>query len=150
MDPMVVGYVGAGLLFVFLGIGIPVGVAMGVIGVGGMLLGAGELFAWGQLRNLPFWVVNNYAFAVLPMFVLMGVLAESSGVTRDVFYSSDLWLRRFRGGPLSGGHCRFGGFRRHFRINNRQRGRIHAYRVSADAQVWLLAQPFYWCNCRFR
>ena len=98
MDPILVGYAGAGLLFVFLAIGIPVGVAMGIVGVGGMLLGAGELFTWGQLRVLPFWVVNNYAFAVLPMFVLMGILAEASGITRDVFYSSDLWLRRFRGG----------------------------------------------------
>lgn len=98
MDPIVVGYIGAGLLFVFLAIGIPVGVAMGAIGIGGMLLGVGELFTWGQLRVLPFWVVNNYAFAVLPMFVLMGILAESSGITRDVFFASDLWLRRFRGG----------------------------------------------------
>ena len=98
MDPVLIGYLGAGLLFVFLAIGIPVGIAMGVIGIGGMLLGAGELFTWGQLKVLPFWVVNNYAFAVLPMFVLMGILAESSGITRDVFYASDLWLRRFRGG----------------------------------------------------
>ena len=98
MDPIVVGYFGAGLLFVFLAIGIPVGVAMGAIGIGGMLLGVGELFTWGQLRVLPFWVVNNYAFAVLPMFVLMGILAESSGITRDVFFASDLWLRKFRGG----------------------------------------------------
>ncbi len=98
MDPVLVGYLGAGLLLFFLAAGIPVGVAMGAIGIGGMLLGAGELFTWGQLKVLPFWVVNNYAFAVLPMFVLMGVLAESSGITRDVFYASDLWLRRFRGG----------------------------------------------------
>ena len=34
----------------------------------------------GQLRTLPFAVVNNYAFAVLPMFVLMGVLAEAAGL----------------------------------------------------------------------
>ena len=98
MDPIIVGYAGAGLLFVFLAIGIPVGVAMAAIGIGGMILGAGELLTWGQLRVLPFWVVNNYAFAVLPMFVLMGVMAEASGITRDVFYASDLWLRRLRGG----------------------------------------------------
>lgn len=98
MDPIIVGYAGAGLLFVFLAIGIPVGVAMAAIGISGMLLGAGELLTWGQLRVLPFWVVNNYAFAVLPMFVLMGVMAEASGITRDVFYASDLWLRRLRGG----------------------------------------------------
>ena len=71
---------------------------MAAIGISGMLLGAGELLTWGQLRVLPFWVVNNYAFAVLPMFVLMGVMAEASGITRDVFYASDLWLRRLRGG----------------------------------------------------
>ena len=50
---MLVGYVGAGLLFVLLAVGIPVGVAMGAIGIGGMLLGAGELFTWGQLKVLP-------------------------------------------------------------------------------------------------
>ena len=71
---------------------------MAAIGISGMILGAGELLTWGQLRVLPFWVVNNYAFAVLPMFVLMGVMAEASGITRDVFYASDLWLRRLRGG----------------------------------------------------
>ncbi|MGI9301667.1 MAG: TRAP transporter large permease [Gammaproteobacteria bacterium] len=98
MEPIFIGYAGAALLFVFLALGIPVGVAMGIIGVGGMLLGAGQALTFGQLRVLPFWVVNNYAFAVLPMFVLMGVLAEASGVTRQVFTAADLWLRRFRGG----------------------------------------------------
>ena len=85
-------------LFVLLALGIPVGVSMGVIGVAGMLLGAGEALTFGQLRTLPFAVVNNYAFAVLPMFVLMGVLAEAAGLTSQVFHAADLWLRRFRGG----------------------------------------------------
>ena len=98
MEPLTIGYAGAGLLFVFLAFGIPVGVAMGVIGIGGMLLGAGPLLTMGQLRVLPFGVVNNYGFAVLPMFVLMGVLAESSGITADVFRAANLWLRRLRGG----------------------------------------------------
>ena len=98
MEPLTIGYLGAGLLFVFLAAGIPVAVSMGIIGIGGMLFGAGPLLTMGQLRVLPFWVVNNYAFAVLPMFVLMGVLAETSGITAQVFRAADLWLRRFRGG----------------------------------------------------
>ncbi len=98
MDPLTIGYAGAALLFVFLAAGIPVSVSMGVIGIGGMLLGAGPLLTMGQLSVLPFWVVNNYGFAVLPMFVLMGVLAEASGITTQVFHAADLWLRRFRGG----------------------------------------------------
>ncbi len=98
MDPLYIGYGGAILLFVFLAAGIPVGVAMGTIGIAGMYLAAGPALTAGQLTVLPFWVVNNYAFAVLPMFVLMGVLAETSGITDRVFYAADLWLRRFRGG----------------------------------------------------
>ena len=98
MDPLWIGYIGAGLLFVFLALGIPVGVSMGVIGIGGMLIGAGQALTFGQLQTLPFAVVNNYGFAVLPMFVLMGVLAEVAGLTSQVFHTADLWLRRFRGG----------------------------------------------------
>jgi tripartite ATP-independent transporter DctM subunit len=98
VDALLIGYSGALLLFLFLAAGIPVGVAMGVIGIGGMYFGAGEALMFGQLQTLPFAVVNNYAFGVLPMFVLMGVLAEASGLTSQVFYAADLWLRRLRGG----------------------------------------------------
>lgn len=98
MDPLFIGYAGAALLFLSLAVGIPVGVAMGLIGIGGMLFGVGTAMTMGQLRTLPFAVVNNYAFAVLPMFVLMGTLAEASGLTRQVFHAADMWLRRFRGG----------------------------------------------------
>jgi len=98
VDPLVVGYLGVGLLFLFLATGVPVGVAMGAVAIVGMLLGAGEAMAFGQLRTLPFAVVNNYAFAVLPMFVLMGTMAEASALTTEVFAAADLWLRRVRGG----------------------------------------------------
>lgn len=98
MDPLTLGYVCVGLLFVFLALGVPVGVAMGILGVGGMFVGFGENFAFGQLRTLPYAVVSNYAFAVLPLFVLMGVLAEAAGITAQLFYAADLWLRRLRGG----------------------------------------------------
>jgi tripartite ATP-independent transporter DctM subunit len=98
MDPLVVGYASVFFLFFFLAIGIPVPVAMGVVGVAGMYLGIGDLFVIGQLRSLPFATVNEYGLAVLPMFVLMGVLAEASGITTELFKTADMWLRRFKGG----------------------------------------------------
>ena len=97
-DPLIVGYAGVILLFLFLGLGVPVAVAMGVVGICGMYFGVGELFVIGQLRTLPFATVNSYGLAVLPLFVLMGVLAEASGITTEVFRTADLWLRRFKGG----------------------------------------------------
>lgn len=98
MDPITIAYLSGGCLLAFLALGIPVGVAMGLVGIGGMYLALGPNFAFGQMRTLPFAVVNDYSLAVLPMFVLMGVLAEASGVTAEVFRVADLWLRRFKGG----------------------------------------------------
>ena len=98
MDPVTVGYLAVIALFVCLAIGVPVAVSMGLVGIVGMYLAVGDLFAIGQLRSLPFATVNEYGLAVLPMFVLMGVLAEASGITTELFKAADLWLRRFRGG----------------------------------------------------
>ena len=97
-DPLIVGYAGVILLFLFLGLGVPVAVSMGVVGICGMYFGAGDLFVIGQLRSLPFATVNSYGLAVLPLFVLMGVLAEASGITTELFRTADLWLRRLKGG----------------------------------------------------
>ena len=41
LDPLIVGYTGVILLFVFLGLGVPVAVAMGVVGIFGMYFGIG-------------------------------------------------------------------------------------------------------------
>ncbi len=98
MDFTTVGYISIGLLFVTLALGVPVAVAMGASGIVGMMLGPGANFLAGQLSSLPYAVTGNYAFAVLPLFVLMGVLAERSGITEEVFRAADVWLRQFKGG----------------------------------------------------
>jgi len=85
-------------LAVLLALGVPVGVAMGLVGAAGMWLVLGPTLAIGQLKSLPFAVVNDFSLAVLPMFVLMGVLAEASGLTWALFRAAELWLRGVRGG----------------------------------------------------
>lgn len=98
MDPLTVGYICVGLLFLFLAAGMPVAVAMAAVGIGGMYFGIGESFTFGQLRTLPYAVTSNYSYAVLPLFVLMGVLARTAGITAEVFHAADLWMRKIRGG----------------------------------------------------
>ncbi len=98
MSAVTIGYLSATLLLLLLALGVPVAVAMGAVGIGGLLLGVGVNLTVAQLSSLPFAVVNNYDFAVLPMFVLMGVLAEASGMTQQLFNACNLWLRRVRGG----------------------------------------------------
>ena len=98
MDPLTVGYTCVGLLVGALAIGIPVAAAMGLVGVGGMIVAIGEPFAFGQLQTLPYEVTSNYAYAVLPLFVLLGTIAGHSGITSELFEAGNAWLRRTRGG----------------------------------------------------
>ncbi|MCL4765855.1 MAG: TRAP transporter large permease [Hyphomicrobiaceae bacterium] len=98
MELLTVGYICIGALFVLLFAGIPVGIAMAVVGVGGMYFGVGPDFMLGQLRSLPYAVTSNYAYAILPLFVVMGIFAELAGLTESIFRAADIWLRRVRGG----------------------------------------------------
>lgn len=98
MELAAAAYLSCILLLIFLFGGVPVGVALGLSGIVGMYLGAGPAFLVGQISSLPYAVTSNYAYAVLPLFVLMGALAEIAGITDEVFRAADLWLRRVRGG----------------------------------------------------
>lgn len=46
--------------------------------------------AWGQIRQ--------YMFGVIPLFVLMGMLANLSGASQELYDSASLLLKRVRGG----------------------------------------------------
>src|SRR5690348_1462768 len=98
MDSLTVGYICVALMILSLFAGIPVAAAMGTIAIAGMLAAVGDRFAFGQLRTLPYAVVSNYEYAVLPMFVLMGTIAGNSGMTERLFEAAEAWLRRLRGG----------------------------------------------------
>ena len=98
MDVALIGFSTVGGMILLLLAGVPVGVALGLAGVAGMYFGLTPAFAFGQLRSLPFSVSANYAFAILPLFVLMGIVAERSGITTKLFDAANVWLRSVRGG----------------------------------------------------
>ncbi len=43
-------------------------------------------------------VASNYSYMVIPLFLLMGAFATSSGLIENLYNSFDKWLRRFPGG----------------------------------------------------
>ena len=77
---------------------IAVGLLGKVLGPIGMVLTFGWTFALLQVQTLPFAVGANYAYAVLPLFVLMGSLAGVSGITTDLYRSAHRWFSGVRGG----------------------------------------------------
>ncbi len=100
MDPLWIGAAGFGVVFVLLFTGQPVAVALGVTGLGGLWLLEDAGFAFAVAKTLPYNALADYAWAVLPMFVLMGALAETGGLTTQLFRAAQAWLSWMRGGLL--------------------------------------------------
>lgn len=98
MDKSFIAVGGFVVLFALMAIRVPIGIAMGMVGVGGFAL----LTDWGPglrlLMHSPIRTVTDYNFSVIPMFVLMGAFASASGMSRELFRASNAWLGHFRGG----------------------------------------------------
>jgi TRAP-type C4-dicarboxylate transport system permease large subunit len=51
-----------------------------------------------MLSLAPYSSVANYVLTVVPLFVLMGHLANETGVGRELYATAQTWLRHRRGG----------------------------------------------------
>jgi tripartite ATP-independent transporter DctM subunit len=85
-------------LFAMIMIRVPIGIAMGLVGVGGFAAITGLTPALNLLKTSPVRTVTDYNLSLIPMFILMGVLATHSGMSRELFRAGHAWLGRFRGG----------------------------------------------------
>lgn len=97
LDPLTIGALAIVAMLVISLLGVPVGIAMGSVAIVGLWITGGPAFAIGMLTNLPFATASDYTFVVIPMFVLMGVIASSSGITTELFKFSNLILRSAHG-----------------------------------------------------
>jgi len=99
MDPTTVALVTVGFVFVLVLLGIHIGVALALLSVLGIWGITGKLHvAISLLNTTAYSAVMDYVFAVIPLFVLMGILATLSGATRDLFSSAQVLFGRIRGG----------------------------------------------------
>ena len=87
-----------GTLFVLLGIGAPVGFAMGIAGAVGLYFKGGTGLVLGILTTTPLSSVSTYELITIPMFLLMAEMVLLSGVADDLFRAVAAWLGRIPGG----------------------------------------------------
>jgi tripartite ATP-independent transporter DctM subunit len=99
-DPLVVGFVAVAAMLMLAALKVPVGIAMASVAVVGLWLSGGAGFAVSTLTNLPFATASDYSFVVIPMFILMGAIASSTGITRELFGFANLLLSSARGALL--------------------------------------------------
>ena len=89
-----------GLMLVLIALRAPIGLAMLLVGSGGYILlhPAGSLAFFGYMKTNPYHQFANYTLSVIPLFILMGALAERAGIAGALFKSAEGALGRFRGG----------------------------------------------------
>lgn len=98
MDPTAVAIAGFGVLFGLMLLRVPVGLAMGAVGVGGFGLLVGFAPALKLLSQSPIRTATDAGFAVIPMFLLMGTIASASGMSAELFHTANSFLGHRRGG----------------------------------------------------
>lgn len=98
MSPIVIGLLGLALLFVFIALHVPIGVAMGITGfiTVGYLIGFGP--AYGLFGAEGRSVVTSEGLAVVASFILMGAFANLSGLAQDLYRLAYAFLGHMRGG----------------------------------------------------
>src|SRR2546428_9683695 len=98
MSADAVAVLGFVVLFVLMLLRVPVGMAMGLVGVCGFTYLVGWGPAFKNVGHTTMRTVTDYNFAVIPLFLLMGSFASTSGMSRELFRGANAFLGHLRGG----------------------------------------------------
>ena len=85
------------LLLIYFGMHISVTLAL-ISFVGAWVIKGNATIAFSLLLIAAEKTVNNFVFAVIPLFVLMGFLVAAAGMGRDAYDIGQIMLRKVRGG----------------------------------------------------
>ncbi|CAG0980587.1 MAG: TRAP transporter large permease subunit [Rhizobiaceae bacterium] len=98
MTGIEIGVAAIAVLLLLIMLGMPIGVALMVSSFGGVALIRNETVALRMLGSVANDSLEEYLFAIVPLFVLMGLLVTVSGVGKDTFDVFERALRRVRAG----------------------------------------------------
>lgn len=98
MSGLAVGGIGFAGMLALIALRMPVGLAMLVAGS----LGYAYMTSWdiflNFIKSTPYHLFSNYTLSVIPLFVLMGALAERGGQSANLFRAAAALVGRVRGG----------------------------------------------------
>ncbi|WP_323039539.1 TRAP transporter large permease [Gemmobacter sp.] len=89
---------GFAAVFALMALRVPIGVALGIVGVVGYAMVVKPMPALKLLALTPLRTASDLNFAVVPLFIVMGVLARNAGISSDLFGAFRTWLGALRGG----------------------------------------------------
>ncbi|MBL6458500.1 TRAP transporter large permease [Belnapia sp. T6] len=80
----------------------PVGLAMLLVGTGGYVTIVDAATLLNYLKTTPYFLFASYTLSVIPLFILMGALAERGGLARDLFAAAAALFGHKPGGMAMG------------------------------------------------
>src|SRR2546423_9945093 len=98
MSTDAVAVLGFVALFALMLLRVPVGMAMGLVGVSGFTYLVGGSPALKLVGQTSMRTVTDYTFGVIPMFLLMGTFVSNSGMSRELFRAANGFFGQLLGG----------------------------------------------------
>ena len=101
MSPLIIGFIGIGILLLLFVLRMPIAFAMGVVGLVGYSYLSGLKGGLDILGMSAFSTSASFTLSVIPLFVLMGEFVSNAGLGKDLYYSVYRWLGHMSGGLAS-------------------------------------------------
>lgn len=124
------GFCGVILLLLLLLTGMPIGVALGLVGAGGLILILGLEATLVKMGSVLFDTLHRYELGTLPLFLLMAHLCFSSDASKHLFEAASRWIGHRRGGLALASVSGCAGF-----------GAINGSSLATAATIGLVAIP---------
>ena len=98
MSGITVGIIGVLAALSLIALRVPIAVSLGVVSFLGIIELTNVKAAWGIITAVPFNFIGNWSFTAVPMFLLMGYICTTSGMTTGLFKAMRVCLSRLPGG----------------------------------------------------
>lgn len=99
-DPLAGTFISFFLLLVFLAVGFPICISLGLSGLIGLLLTEGFSGTLFGFTNIIYHQLFSFGLLAVPVFVLMGNLLFYHGIGKDLYETMYKWLGKVPGGLL--------------------------------------------------
>jgi tripartite ATP-independent transporter DctM subunit len=98
LDPVTVGVLGTLSVFLLLFLGMPIAFCLMLVGFAGITYLSSIDAALPVVASTVWETASFYPYTVIPLFIVMGGFAGSSGITKDLYAAFEKWMRRLPGG----------------------------------------------------
>ena len=98
MSSITLGAVGVLVALLLIALRVPIAVALGLVSFFGIMELTNMRAALGIITAVPFNFIGNWSFTAVPMFLLMGYVCTTSGMTQGLFKAMRVCLSRLPGG----------------------------------------------------